>query len=66
MDLQDRFGLSYLFVSHDLAVVNLMCDDVMVLQHGQVVEAGTAKEIFQNAQHAYTQTLLAAIPGHSK
>jgi ATP-binding cassette subfamily B protein len=66
MDLQDRFGLSYLFVSHDLAVVNLMCDDVMVLQHGQVVEAGTAKEIFQNAQHAYTQTLLAAIPGYSK
>jgi peptide/nickel transport system ATP-binding protein len=66
MDLQDRFGLSYLFVSHDLAVVNLMCDDVMVLQHGQVVEAGTAKDIFQNAQHAYTQTLLAAIPGYSK
>ena len=66
MDLQDRFGLSYLFVSHDLAVVNLMCDDVMVLQHGQVVEAGTAKEIFQNAQHAYTQTLLAASPGYTK
>jgi peptide/nickel transport system ATP-binding protein len=66
MDLQDRFGLSYLFVSHDLAVVNLMCDDVMVLQHGQVVEAGTAEDIFQHAQHAYTQALLAAIPGYSK
>jgi peptide/nickel transport system ATP-binding protein len=66
MDLQDRFGLSYLFVSHDLAVVNLMCDDVIVLQQGQVVEAGTAKDIFQHAQHAYTQALLAAIPGYSK
>ena len=65
MDLQDRFGLSYLFVSHDLAVVNLMCDDVIVLQHGQVVEAGSAEDIFKNAQHAYTQALLAAIPGYS-
>jgi peptide/nickel transport system ATP-binding protein len=63
MDLQDRFGLSYLFVSHDLAVINLMCDDVIVLQHGQVVEAGSADEIFQRPQHTYTQALLAAIPG---
>jgi peptide/nickel transport system ATP-binding protein len=66
MDLQDRLGLSYLFVSHDLAVVNLMCDDVIVLQHGQVVEAGTSKDIFQSAQHPYTQALLAAIPGNSR
>jgi peptide/nickel transport system ATP-binding protein len=65
MDLQDRLGLSYLFVSHDLAVVNLMCDDVIVLQHGNVVEAGTSEAIFQNAQHPYTQALLAAIPGHA-
>jgi peptide/nickel transport system ATP-binding protein len=63
MDLQDRLGLSYLFVSHDLAVVNLMCDDVIVLQHGHVVEAGASEAIFQNAQHPYTQALLAAIPG---
>jgi peptide/nickel transport system ATP-binding protein len=66
MDLQDRFGLSYLFVSHDLAVVNLMCDDVIVLQHGQVVEAGSADEIFQRPQHPYTQALLNAIPGLSQ
>ncbi len=64
MDLQDRFGLSYLFVSHDLAVVNLMCDDLLVLQQGRVVEAGPADEIFSNAQHPYTQALLAAIPGY--
>jgi peptide/nickel transport system ATP-binding protein len=66
MDLQDRFGLSYLFVSHDLAVINLMCDDVIVLQHGQVVEGGSAEEIFQRPQHPYTQALLAAIPGLSQ
>ena len=65
MDLQDRLALSYLFVSHDLAVVNLMCDDVLVLQHGHVVEAGALEAIFQNAQHPYTQALLAAIPGHA-
>ncbi len=65
MDLQDRLGLSYLFVSHDLAVVNVMCDDVIVLQQGHVVEAGASEAIFQNAQHPYTQALLAAIPGHA-
>jgi peptide/nickel transport system ATP-binding protein len=65
MDLQERFGLSYLFVSHDLAVIKLMCDDVIVLQHGQVVEAGSADDIFQRPQHPYTQALLSAIPGLS-
>jgi peptide/nickel transport system ATP-binding protein len=65
MDLQERFGLSYLVISHDLAVVNLMCDDVIVLQHGRVVEAGSADDIFQRPQHPYTQELLSAIPGHS-
>jgi peptide/nickel transport system ATP-binding protein len=65
MDLQDRLGLSYLFISHDLAVINLMCDDVVVLQQGKVVEANTSEAIFQNAQHPYTQALLKAIPGHA-
>lgn len=63
MDLQDRYGLSYLFVSHDLAVVNLMCDDVLVLQSGRVVEQGPASQIFQQAEHPYTRKLLAAITG---
>jgi peptide/nickel transport system ATP-binding protein len=63
MDLQDRYGLSYLFVSHDLAVVNLMCDDVLVLQSGRVVEHGPAQQIFEHAEHPYTRKLLAAIPG---
>jgi peptide/nickel transport system ATP-binding protein len=63
MDLQDRYGLSYLFVSHDLAVVNLMCDDVLVLQLGRVVEQGPVEQIFKQAEHPYTRKLLAAIPG---
>lgn len=63
MDLQDRLGLSYLLVSHDLAVVNLMCDDVLVLQSGRVVEQGTAEHIFQHAEHPYTRALMAAVPG---
>jgi len=63
MDLQDRYGLSYLLVSHDLAVVNLMCDDVMVLQSGRVVEQGATPHIFQHAEHPYTRTLISAVPG---
>ena len=63
MDLQERHGLSYLCVSHDLAVVNLMCDDVLVLQSGRVLEQGSSQAIFHNPQHPYTQTLLAAVPG---
>lgn len=63
MDLQQRHGLSYLFVSHDLAVVNLMCDDVVVLQSGRVVEQGAASAIFAHPSHPYTRTLLAAVPG---
>lgn len=64
MDLQERYGLSYLLVSHDLAVVSLMCDDVLVLQSGRVVEQGPAVQIFEQAEHPYTRALLAAVPGH--
>jgi peptide/nickel transport system ATP-binding protein len=59
-DLQDRYGVTYLFISHDLAVVDLVCDDVLVLQHGVVVEHGATREVFMQPQHAYTRTLLAA------
>jgi peptide/nickel transport system ATP-binding protein len=61
--LQEQFGLSYLFISHDLAVVDLVCDEVLVLQHGRVVEAGSPDALFQRPQHPYTQRLLAAVPG---
>jgi peptide/nickel transport system ATP-binding protein len=62
-DLQDRWGITYLFISHDLAVVDLVCDDVIVLQHGRVVEQGPADRLFEQPQHPYTRRLLAALPG---
>ncbi len=62
-DLQDRLGITYLFISHDLAVVDLLCDDVIVLHQGRIVEAGQTDELFRNPQHAYTRRLLAAVPG---
>jgi len=61
-DLQERFGLSYLFVSHDLTVVELVCDEVLVLQHGKVVERGTPSALFNNPRHPYTRSLIDAIP----
>ena len=62
-DLQDRFGVTYLFISHDLAVVDLVCDEFLVLQHGRVVEQGHPDDLFRRPQHPYTQRLLAAVPG---
>jgi peptide/nickel transport system ATP-binding protein len=59
-DLQDRFGVTYLFISHDLAVVDLVCDEVIVLQHGRIVEHRAPRPLFQHPQHPYTQRLLAA------
>jgi len=61
-DLQDRFGVAYLFISHDLAVVDLLCDDVIVLHQGRIVEQGSADTLFKDPQHPYTRRLLAAVP----
>jgi peptide/nickel transport system ATP-binding protein len=62
-DLQDEFGMSYIFISHDLAVVKYMADEVMVMNQGSVVEMASADELYRNPQHPYTRALLAAIPG---
>ncbi len=62
-DLQDQFGVTYLFISHDLAVVDLVCDEVIVLHQGVIVEQGHPDALFQHPQHPYTQRLLAAVPG---
>jgi ABC-type oligopeptide transport system ATPase subunit len=61
-DLQQQFGISYLLISHDLAVVNHLCDDVCVVWKGKIVEQGPPGELFRNAQHPYTRTLLDAVP----
>ena len=61
-DLQDEFGMSYLFISHDLAVVKYISDFILVMQDGNVVERANSDEIYRNPQHPYTQQLLAAVP----
>ena len=62
-ELQAEMALSYLFISHDLRVVRHIADDIVVMHQGKIVEQGKVVEIYQNPQHAYTQKLLAAIPG---
>jgi dipeptide transport system ATP-binding protein len=61
-DLQDEFGLTYVFISHDLSVVRYIADEVMVMYFGDVVEHGTREAVFGNPQHSYTRTLFAATP----
>jgi peptide/nickel transport system ATP-binding protein len=61
-DLQDEYGLSYIFISHDLSVVKYISDQVMVMHQGQVVEMADADELYRNPRHPYTRSLLAAIP----
>ncbi len=61
-DLQDELGLSYIFISHDLAVVRFISDEVLVMKDGQVVEQASAAQILAAPQQAYTQRLLGAIP----
>jgi peptide/nickel transport system ATP-binding protein len=61
-DLQDELGLSYIFISHDLAVVRFMADEVLVMQDGEVVEQAGVEQILERPQQDYTRRLLAAIP----
>jgi peptide/nickel transport system ATP-binding protein len=62
LDLQEEFGLTYVFISHDLAVVKYMSDEILVMSEGEIVERGNAEEIYARPQHPYTQQLLGAIP----
>ncbi len=61
-DLQDEFGLSYIFISHDLSVVKYISDQIMVMNHGDIVEIANSDELYQSPQHGYTKQLLNAIP----
>ena len=61
-DLQDQFGLTYLFISHDLGVVRYMCDEVALLYLGKIVEVAATEVIFEQPKHPYTQALISAIP----
>jgi peptide/nickel transport system ATP-binding protein/oligopeptide transport system ATP-binding protein len=61
-DLQQELGLTYLFIAHDLAVVEHISDDVLVMTHGKLVEQASAEEIYRNPRHEYTKKLLAAVP----
>lgn len=61
-EIQQEFGLSYLFISHDLGVVKHMCDHISIMYKGRFVESGSRNDIYTNPQHIYTKRLLSAIP----
>jgi peptide/nickel transport system ATP-binding protein len=61
-DLQEQFGLSYILISHDLAVVNLLCDDIAVMYLGRIVEQGRPEDLFARGAHPYTRALIEAVP----
>jgi dipeptide transport system ATP-binding protein len=61
-DLQEEFGLAYLFISHDLSVVRHIADEVMVMYLGKVVEKGSCEAVFENPRHPYTAALMSATP----
>lgn len=61
-DLKKQLDLSFIFVSHDLSVLRLLCDRLIVMQQGRIVEQGTAEEVFRRPSHSYTKALLSAMP----
>jgi peptide/nickel transport system ATP-binding protein len=64
-NLRRQFGLTMLFITHDLRVAAHVCEDIVVLKNGTIVERGTTADIFANPQHEYTRTLLASVPGRN-
>nr|WP_246520137.1 ABC transporter ATP-binding protein [Ancylobacter lacus] len=62
LELQETMGLAYLFISHDMAVIERMCHDVAVMRGGRIVEAGSRRAVFENPVEAYTRELMAAVP----
>ncbi len=62
MDLQEKYNLTYMFISHDLSVVEYITDEVAVIYLGKIMEQGKTADIFQQPLHPYTKTLLAAVP----
>jgi peptide/nickel transport system ATP-binding protein len=65
-DLRSRLGLAMLFITHDLRVAGELCDRIMVMKSGEIVESGPTADIFDNPQHPYTQALFSAAPGRGR
>ena len=62
LDLKDKFGLTYLFISHNFSVVKSFCDEIAVMYLGQIVEKGKADEVYNNPKHQYTKALISSVP----
>jgi ABC-type oligopeptide transport system ATPase subunit len=63
MDLQEKFGLTYLFISHDLSVIKQMCDRLLIMNQGKTEALGFPEEIYRNPEREYVRQLIHAIPG---